>query len=260
MGLKSIKATMGCSFNEEKATASCPEDWELGALVREELPPDVSKKVSDHMKECGFCIDRAAVYYKALEHKEKAIDTPELWKEKAFQSLTGDSAVKEKEVSVFKQILAFIQKLTDPLPPLPGYAAAVLVILLVIIWNVMPRKEKIVTIASSERIITRDSEIPFMFGFMGAGEERAVNNMEIQMKGEGVVFKWKPVENALEYRFSLVEKTRGAVIFSQSALKKPQASIQGNIIEKRSLYAWIIEGKTPDGKYFEYRGEFVIVE
>ena len=112
MGLKSVGEYIQSSFKEEKATDSCPEDWKLGALVREELPPDASKKISDHMKECSFCIDRVAVYYKALEHKEKAIDTPELWTEKAFQSLAGDSVAKEKEVSTFKQILAFIKKLT----------------------------------------------------------------------------------------------------------------------------------------------------
>lgn len=66
MGLKSVGEYLQSSFNEEKATASCPEDWEIGALVMEELPSEVSKKISDHMKECGFCIDRAAVYYKAF--------------------------------------------------------------------------------------------------------------------------------------------------------------------------------------------------
>lgn len=80
MGLKSVEETLSHSFKDGKATDSCPEDWEIGALVSEELPSDISDKISKHIKDCGFCIDRAVGYYKSLELMEKektpARDTP----------------------------------------------------------------------------------------------------------------------------------------------------------------------------------------
>lgn len=194
-----------------------------------------------------------------LEHKEKAIDTPELWKQKAFQTLTQGNTVKEKEVSIFKQMLAFIQKITDPLPPLPGYAAAVLLIVIVIIWNVIPQKEKIITIASSERIITRDSEIPSSFGFTGTGESREVENMGVFYAGSDIVFKWEPIDAAEGYEFSLKDKSEGRTVYSGHIDKDARVSLKKDLMEGNRLYSWLITGKIEDGKYFEYSGDFLFL-
>ena len=258
-GLMSVGEYLQHSFETEKATTSCPDDWEIGALVREELLPEMSEKISGHIKDCSVCIDRTAMYYKAFELKERELETPRLWKEKAVQFLKSESKVKERQVSIFQQIFAFFQRISAPLPSLPGYAAAVLVILVVIIWNVIPQKEKIITIASSERIITRDSEIPSAFGFTGAGESREVENMEVFYAGRDIVFKWKPIEGAVKYEFFLKDKAEGKTVYSGHTDKDARVSLKKDLMEGNRLYSWLITGKTTDDKYFEYTGDFLLL-
>lgn len=261
MGLKAIEKPISQSFGIEKTSASCPEDWEIGALVREELPSEISEKISNHIRTCGFCMERAAGYYKVLEAGEKALEIPELWKHKTVQALKAERTVKEEAEAPFLQsILAFFQKLTAPLPVSPVYATAALAILILAIWSLTPKHEKIVTIASSEKIITRDSEIPSTFGFMGTGESREIENMAISHDGKNIVFKWKPIEREVEYDFSLRDKLEGKVVYADHIDKNARVSLKKNLMEKDRLYSWLITGKTKNGKYFEYSGDFILME
>jgi hypothetical protein len=257
MGLRSVEDALKRSFKTEEATASCPEDWEISALIRGETPSDMSERLTSHIKDCGFCIDRAAVYYKALESEEMAISTPELWKQKAIATLKSDRI--DTKVSVFQQISAFFKKIIPSLPPLPGYVAAALAILILIIWNVIPQKGKIITVASSEKIITRDSEIPSAYGFTGVGESREVKNMEILYKGKDIEFIWKPIDGAMEYEFSLRDKSGDKKVYSSHIDKKTIVSLKKDLFKRDRLYSWQITGKTKDGKYFEYTGDFIFV-
>lgn len=260
MELKSVETPLSRSFKEEKATAYCPEDWEIGALLKGETPQEISKKITAHLKDCSFCMERAAGCYKSLEPVEKTLETPELWKHKAVQALKAERRVKETEVPLLQRISAFFQKLSVPFPPLPGYVTAALAILVLIIWNVLPQQEKIVTIASSEKVITRDSEIPSAFGFMGVGESREVKDMEIFHEGKDIVFKWKPVEGAVGYEFSLRDRSETVYSSSIDIDKDTRVSLKKDLMERDRLYSWLITGKTPDGKYFEYTGDFLLVK
>lgn len=255
IGLRSFGENLKRSFKTEEATASCPEDWEVSALIRGEATSDLSERLTSHLKDCNFCIDRAAVYYKALEPEEMTIKTPELWKQKAVQTLKSERI--ETKVSVSQQISAFFKKITTS--PLPGYATAALAILIFIIWNVMPQKEKIITIASSEKIITRDSEIPSVYGFTGVGESKEVKNMEIQYKGKEIVFIWKPIDGAMEYEFSLRDKSADTRVYSSHIDKETMVSLKKDLFVRDRLYSWLITGKAKDGKYFEYIGDFIFV-
>ncbi len=257
-GLRSIGETLKRSFKEKNASTSCPEDWKIGALVKGEFPSEMANIFSNHIKTCNFCIDRAAIYYKSLNKEEKTIKTPKLWKYKAIQVLKTDNAVKEPVASLFQQIYSSLLRILTSRSPLPGYAAAAFAILILLIWNVVPPKEKIVTIASSERIIKRDSEIPSALGFMASGESKEVDNMKVFFEGKVIVFKWKPVDDAVRYKFSL--RSRSETIYSSSIEKDAKVSLKKELLKKDILYAWLITGETKDGKYFEYTGDFLLVK
>jgi len=297
LGLRSITESLSQAFkeddssschlgraNKEDATLSCPDDWEIAALIRKEAAPEVSEEISKHIGDCEFCLGRAARYYKCLEEPTGGeLKTPELWKERAIQALRSETRKEEKKISTPQRIVAFFQTLSALLPPLPGYALAALAII-ILIWSHSPDnkagRERIITIASSERIITRSLEIPPALGFMGAGEagkereKKTDHTMEIKLKDDEIIFTWQPIENASIYKFSLLEKKseerpgerpeerpEGETIFSQADLEKPQASIKANMIDKdkHKLYSWVIEGELPEEKCFEYRGDFILV-
>jgi len=257
-GLRSIEETLKRSFKGKNASASCPEDWEIGTLVKGESPSEVANIFSNHIKTCNFCFDRAAIYYKNLNEEGEIIKTPRLWKHKAIQALKTDNAVKEAGASLFQQIYSSLHRILTPRSPLPGYAVAALAILILIIWNVIPPKEKIVTIASSERIIKRDSEIPSAFGFMASGESKEVENMKIFHERKDIVFKWRPVDDAVRYKFSL--RSRSETIYSSSIEKDAKVSLKKELLKRDILYTWLITGETKDGKYFEYTGDFLLVK
>jgi hypothetical protein len=258
MGLRSIEETLKCSFKGKTPSAFCPEDWESGALVKGESQSELANVFSNHMRTCNFCVDRAAIYYKNVHKEEKTIKTPELWKHKAIQALKTDNAIKEAEASLFQQTYSILHRILTPLPPLPGYAAAALAILMLIIWNVVPQREKIVTVASSERIIKRDSEIPSAFGFMATGESKEVENMKIFHEGNVVVFRWGSIDDAVKYKFSL--RSRSETIYSGSVEKDVKVSLEKGVLKRNTIYTWLITGESKDGKYFEYTGDFLLVK
>ena len=70
LGLKLLEKPLCESFEEAAATPSCPEDWEMAALVRDELPIEFSNKITGHLTDCNFCIGRAANYYRALSYEK----------------------------------------------------------------------------------------------------------------------------------------------------------------------------------------------
>lgn len=253
--LVAVEQPLSRSFREENATASCPEEWEIGALIQQELPPDVSEGISTHVKDCSFCIDRAAIYYKSLKPEKAPAETPELWKHKAVQALSAGKAVKEQKVPLIQRILDFFQDLTIPVPMAAGYAAALLAVA-VLVWIFVPAKARFITIASSEKLVIRDSEIPSAFGFSGTGETKELNVMDISLKGNDIIFKWNPLEGAVEYTFSL--KEGDTLIKDKSTVKQPSISLSKDFMEKERLYRWLITGKTGDGRFLEYTGDFIL--
>ncbi len=257
MGLKSVEKPLRQSFVQEKATSSCPEDWEIGALIQKELPSEISERITTHLKDCGFCIDRAAVYHKSLKLGVAPFETPESWKLKAIHALKAEKTVKEPKVSLIQRILDFLPDLTFPVPAAAGFAAALLAIA-VLVWTFMPGKARFITIASSEKLIIRDSEIPLAFGFNGTDEIKEVEIMDISLKGKDIVFKWEPLEGAVEYEFSLKEGNK--IIHDIITINQPTASLSKDLIKKERLYSWLIAGKTREGRYFEHTGDFVLAK
>lgn len=261
LGLRTMGNIMGRavkSLKGQKVAGPCPEEWEIGALIRGEAHFELSDKLSDHIRDCADCLGKAAGYYTCLTKEEKKMETPYLWKEQAVQALRGESVVRKKATSFFQHFLAFWQKLTLPLPALPGYALAAAAIAL-LIWTNIPQESRIYPILSSEKIIVKDAEIPSTLGFMGDREERAVEAMKLVLEGKRVNFRWEPPEDTAEYAFSLLEKPEGKLVFSQTRLRQPQVFLKKSLLDDQRLYTWIIEGKTVDGRYFEHSGDFVLV-
>lgn len=185
------------------------------------------------------------------------METPELWKQKAIQTLRGEKKVKETQAPLIQRLVTFFPKLPSPIPVVASFAAALLAVT-VIIWITMPGSAKFVTVASSEKLLIRDSEVPSTFGFSGTDEIKEVNMMKISRKGEVIILKWEPIEGTGEYEFSL--KDGGEVVLAQRTITQPVISIGRDIIRKDRIYSWLITGKTDHGKYFEYTGDFIFVK
>lgn len=254
-GLKAVENNLKGCFKIE-AREGCPEDWEIAAFIKKELEPADLHRITEHIDSCDYCLDRTAIYYKAAESKEAVLKTPEFWKQKAVQTLKSDRI--EPKTSISQRLSSLIKKIAL-LPPMPGYATAALAIIILIIWSAIPQKEKIITIASSEKIITRDSEIPSTYGFTGVGKSREVKNMEIRYKGKDIVFLWKPINRAVDYEFTLRDKSADTKVYSSHVEKNTMISLKKELFEKDRLYGWLITGKTKEGEYFEYMGDFILV-
>ncbi|MBI4683307.1 MAG: hypothetical protein HY757_09445 [Nitrospirae bacterium] len=256
-GLKSVENTLYRSFNQEKATASCPEDWEIAALVKEDLPADVSDKLTGHIKDCGYCIDRSAVYYMALKLERAPVEAPERWKQKALGNMKAVQTEKVPKATFFQRILSLLPDVTFPLPAAAGLAAALLAIA-VVTWIIIPGKVSYTAIASNEKIVVRDSEIPSALGFMGTGETKDVRNMNIDLSRGKIIFRWKPVEGAVGYKFIL--KDRDKAVYTAETGDDKVVALSKELVETNITYNWLISGKTADDRYFEYTGDFVLIK
>ncbi|MBI5665970.1 MAG: zf-HC2 domain-containing protein [Nitrospirae bacterium] len=256
LGLKSVGSAMGRSFNSETASGSCPEDWEMAALIRKELPSGESEKIKAHLKDCSFCVDRAAGYYKALHIESPAFKTPEPWRRKAVQRMQDRQAVKETKISLIQRILSFVPNLTSPLPVAAGFAA--LLAIAVVTWFIMPGKNTLRAVASNESLLIRDSEVPSSLGFSGTGERKAAGKMDIDLNGKEIIFMWKPIEGAVEYNFTL--KDGSNAVYDMKTGNDALVALNKDMIETHITYKWLITGKTADDRYFEYKGDFILVK
>lgn len=245
------------SFKDKQTTVTCPEDWELGSLIKNEASHHLRETLSRHIMQCDCCLDRAALYYKALDaYDAQTIATPAEWKTKALRALTEQSAANRQTTSLFERIKDYITGFASSLPPGPGYAIALAVTIVLLIMLNIPEKNTIIPIESTEKLTVRDSEVPSSFGFTGAGVTREVNYMEITQSGDKIVFKWKPIDNVTTYSFSIKEKIDNKVIYSLIS-NDVKVSLDRKIIIKRRQYSWVITGKLKNGQYFEYTGDFV---
>jgi hypothetical protein len=257
LGLKSVENAMGRSFNEETASGSCPEDWEMAALVRKELPSEVSDRIKTHLKECGYCVDRAAGYYKALQMESPPFETPVPWKRKAVKSMENLQAVTDEKISLIQRILSFFPQMTSPFPIAAGLAAALLAIA-VVTWIVVPGKGALQAVASNETLLIRDSEVPSSLGFSGADDIREVSKMDIALNEKEVIFTWKHIEGAVEYKFMLKEGS--TPVYDARTGNDALVALSKDLLETHTTYNWLITGRTADDRYFEYRGDFILVK
>lgn len=257
MGLKSVEDAMERSFNEETASGSCPEDWEMAALVRKELTSEVSDRIKIHLKDCSFCVDRAAAYYKALHTAVPPFETPEAWKQKAVQSMADRQPVKETKISLMQRILSFFPGMTSPFSLAAGLAAALLAIA-VVTWIIIPGKETLQAVASNETLLIRDSEVPSSLGFSGTDDIREVSKMDIALNRKQIIFKWIPIEGAVAYNFMLKEGSN--TVYDVKTGNDALVALNKELLETLTTYKWLITGKTADDRYFEYRGDVILVK
>ncbi|MGD0282135.1 MAG: hypothetical protein ABSB95_07215 [Dissulfurispiraceae bacterium] len=257
--LKTVGKGIQRSFKDAQTTASCPQDWELGSYIKNEATPHMRETLAGHIMQCDCCLDRTALYYKALDADAQAIATPVEWKTKALQALTEQGAANRQRASVFERIKSYITGFASSLPPAPGYAMAAAVTIVLLITLNMPEKNTIIPIESTEKLTVRDSEVPSSFGFTGTGVTREVSYMEITQAGHEIVFKWKPVDNAATYTFSIKEKRDGKAIYSRTT-NNAKVSLDRKMIMRRRQYSWYITGELNNGQYFEYTGDFILAK
>jgi len=259
-GLKEFGGAVKRGFKKSQASKDCPEDWVAAALIKGELAPKDVEDAEKHMRICDFCLDRAAVYYKrASEAEYPALKAPEAWVSKAVDALQGTAVKAEKETYGFAKVYELFNKISRQLPPLPGYAlAAAMAVLL--IWVAMPESIKVITISSTEKLAFRDGGAPSSFGFMGRERVEKFGGMEVSKKGGNLEFGWKGIPGASGYTFTLMEKAAGEEIISGLKTSIPSVSVPSDRLKKDELYGWVIGGTTSNGEAFEYTGEFVITK
>ena len=204
-------------------------------------------------------MDRSAHYYKSLEMEEAPVAAPAAWKAKAVQALKQKTSSEEKEPSISRRFGASLRDFFSSLSPVPAYAVAGAAIVLLILTN-LPNQGRVLTVASSEKINIRDSEIPSTLGFSGAGETREVKNMNIQYTGKHIVFEWEPVEGVVGHEFTVRDKLQDKTIHSTSLAQFPKVDLNKDLFTPGRLYSWMITGEIESGKYFEYTGDFLLLK
>ncbi|MFQ5481013.1 MAG: zf-HC2 domain-containing protein [Thermodesulfobacteriota bacterium] len=252
---KDVESGIKTAFKAEPG-ANCPEDWEVASIVTGESGTEEKKGLS-HMDGCDYCLGRAAVYYKAALRAESSMTTPSEWAERAVGILTDGKAPEKTEVPLLKRLWQSVQRISKPLPPLPGYAIGAMAIIL-LVWVSLPGKgAQVMTITSSERIVYRDAGPSGSFAFMG-GESEKMEGMKIAMKGQKLFFNWRPIDGAAEYQISIRKVESGASVAAMTMVSRPKAVVDARSLERGELYLWVISGKAGDGRIFEYMGKFLL--
>jgi len=257
---KKLEADFDVTFCSEVGHENdCPEDWKVASLVTGESGAEDKEEMTSHMKGCEYCLGRAAVYYKATLRADPAMATQSEWADRAVGMLTESKVPLKTEAPLLKRLWQSIQRISDPLPPLPGYAIGALAIIILLVWVSLPGKEvRVVTIPSSQKIAFREGGPTGSFAFMG-GESEKIDGMKIAMKGAKLFLRWKPINGATEYQISLRKAENGSSVAAMTTVRGPKALVDARGLEKGELYLWLISGKIGDGRTFEYVGKFLFV-
>lgn len=232
----------------------CPEDWMVAAFIMHELDPARSQELTKHLSNCRFCMDRAAIYYKASLNGATLTASKE-WIKKTAQALQGADKPLTERASLPNRMVSRIQDIIESLPPLPGYAVAAVAVVL-LIWVTLSDKPRVITIASSQRIVFKDAGAPSSFGFMGREIAEEKVDMKISVNKGKMLLRWKSVDSAEGYTFS-VKGNKGEMITGLK-VKEPEAAIPLEMFKRGELYKLEISGNTVDGREFIYTGEFVL--
>jgi hypothetical protein len=240
---------------------SCPEDWEIAALMAKETSGDAAVRVSSHIQSCSFCIDQAAQYHKAFATTPLGVKTPEVWKKAAVSVLREDTKrALELRSTLLAGIQDMLKRVVAQIPPLPRYVAAVLVIIM-IAWLYTGDRTKMVIIPSTEKVAIRETDPTGTMGFMGQEETRQlVKGMTLRVSGNGVVFRWTHFHGASGFSFSLIEKSGGTVLWSRTDAKGNEVTVPKHLFAGDKVYTWKIEAMSPEGRNIVYTGEFLYAD
>lgn len=259
-GLKELGRALKGGFSKVEATRDCPEDWVLGALIKGEVTAEGLGAAENHIKTCGYCLDRTAAYYKASENESVSLKASDLWKEKAVGALQGareEVAAPGGQASGFAKVFHIFNKYTRLLPPLPGYAlAAAMAVLLILV--AMPERTRIVTIASTEKLAFKSDGALSSFGFMGTEKVESFTGMEIVTSGTKLEFGWKKIPGAGEYIVTIAGRASGEEVLTEVKTTVPGISVPVEKFKDNELYSWSISGTSKDVEAFEYTGEFLV--
>lgn len=257
-GLKELGRALEAGFSKAEASKDCPEDWVLGALIKGEIGAEDLGAVENHIKTCGYCLDRTAVYYKASENESVSLTASELWKEKAAGALQREEvAATEGQATGLANVFHIFNKYTRLLPPLPGYAlAAAMAVLLILV--AMPERTRIITISSTEKLAFKSDGAMSSFGFMGTEKVESFTGMEIARSGGKLEFEWKEISGTGEYVVTIAGRVSGEEVLSEVKTTVPGISVTLEKFKENELYSWSISGTAKDGEAFEYTGEFLV--
>lgn len=241
------------AFQEGVPGTSCPEDWEIAAVIAGEAGRDEVNRISFHLQECHYCLDRSARYQKAFGTVPSELKAPEKWKQAAARVL--QNAPREYRLAYPGRILEFLKGISAALPPIPGYAAAVILVIALLYSG--DRKTAFI-VPSTEKITYREAEPNGSLGFMGQeGSRPPGKSMDLRSSGDMLVFRWEPPTDHSRYSFSVIEKQDGRILWSHPDMKGTKVVLPRNLFFEDKLYAWLIEVSMPDGRKIEYTGDFL---
>lgn len=257
-GVLSLEGRLPEAFTEGIPGASCPEDWEIAAVIASEIGGDAAIRISSHLQGCLHCIDRAARYHKAYVVAPPGQKAPAIWRNAAVRALAaGPGEAGEIGSGFLERVREFIRGLTAALPPLPGYAAAAVAIML-IAWLYTGDRKKAIIIPSTEKIVIRETEPTGSLGFMEQEvPQLPAKGMNLRGSGNTVFFRWEPPGGYSGYSFSLVEKHSGNILWSRTDVRGTEVAVPGDLFANDKVYAWSIELALADGRKIEYTGDFL---
>lgn len=261
-GLKGLGRAMQIGFRSAEAGRDCPEDWILGAFVKSELESKELKAAEEHVKTCAFCLDRTVAYHRAAEAGDSSIKASEIWKERAVSTLQGTrekaAADAGEKISGFANVFDIFTKYSRLLPPLPGYALAAAMAVLLIL-AAMPEKARVITLHSTEKLAFKSDGALSSFGFMGTERVESFTGMMISESDGRFNLAWKEIPGASEYVVTITGRVPDDVLTAVKT-NTPGISITAEKLKNNELYSWSIGGTTKSGEAFEYTGEFVIAQ
>lgn len=257
-GVLSLEGRIPEVFTEGSPGASCPEDWEIAAVIAGETGGDAAVRISSHLQGCLHCFDRAARYHKAYVVAPPGQQAPVIWRNAAVRALEdGPGEVGEIGPGFLERLREYLWRLTAALPPLPGYAAAAVAILL-IAWLYTGDRKRAIIIPSTEKIVIRETESTGSLGFMGQGAQRPpAKGMDLHDSGNTVLFRWEPPDGYSGYSFSLAEKVSGNILWSRPEVGGTEVAVPGTLFADDKVYVWLIEVALADGRKIEYTGDFL---
>lgn len=253
-----IEGRIPDAFTEGTPGVSCPEDWEIAAVIASEIGGHAAIRISSHVQGCLHCVDRAARYHKVYGDAPPGLKVPESWRNAAVRAIENDPGeAREIGSGLLDRLRGFIEGLTAELPPLPGYAAAVVAIVL-IAWLYTGDRKKAIIIPSTEKIAFRETGPTGSLGFMEQKVPRLpAKGMDLRGSGNTVFFRWEPPEGYSGYSFSLVEKHSGNIMWSRPDVRGAEVVVPGDLFADDKVYAWLIEVALADGRKIEYTGDFL---
>jgi len=242
-------------------TEECVPTELMGDFLGDRLPPVERDDYSAHVSDCDICFERAAYFThssakmaEGVLHMEK---TPQRYI-KAVDKAFEETKPGPRKITTLGLLQSYLSR------PVTAYALAASVLFFIAYTNVYKRAG-IVSLDSNHVFTVYEAprQSGPSFGFSDAGRKLGEIDAGLYVKQTGggqVVFGWKHVKGAGEYRFSLVELRPTTPLEIHSVKTSyPGVTIGKSFLQVGKAYRWRVTGEKGPDKIFIATGQFVFI-